>query len=80
MIPERAILGTRVRGLEHHRIAERRDMVGTVVGRYGGADHVAVDVRFSEGRERLFWPKDLEEVASVRPPRWRSLFEKAGIR
>jgi hypothetical protein len=68
--PEEVRLGTRVRVGKIHRIAERRGKVGTVVGRYGGEDYVAADVRFSDGGERLFWPRDLEEVAPPRPPSW----------
>jgi hypothetical protein len=45
---------------EHHRIAKRYGTVGEVVGRYGGEEFVAVDVRFSSGSQRLFWPGDLE--------------------
>jgi hypothetical protein len=48
-------------------------MVGKVVGRYGGEEYVAVDVRFPDGHHRLFWPSDLEEIASPRPSLWRSL-------
>jgi hypothetical protein len=33
---------------------------------------MAVDVRFSGGHRRLFWPEDLEEISSPRPW-WRSL-------
>ena len=62
----------RVKVQEHHRIEERRGLVGIVVDCYGGEEHIAVDVRFADGRSRLFWPADLEEVD---PPRgwWRSL-------
>jgi hypothetical protein len=63
-------VGVRVRVGEHHRIAERRGLVGKVVGRYGGDDYVAVDVRFPDGRHRLFWPGDLEEVSSPSPSPW----------
>jgi hypothetical protein len=62
----------RVRVVDHHRIEERRGLVGKVVGRYGGEEHVVVDVRFPDGRQRLFWPDDLEEISSPRPW-WRSL-------
>jgi len=55
-----------------HRIAERRGMVGRIVGRYGGEEYMALDVRFSDGQHRLFWPGDLEETSS-RQPWWRSL-------
>ena len=71
MSAERAIVGTRVRVLEHHRIEARRGLVGTVVGRLGGREHVAVDVRLSDGRRRLFWPGDLQEISSARSPWWR---------
>jgi hypothetical protein len=57
-------VGTRVRVRQEHRILERRGMVGKVVGRYGGEEYVVVDVRFSNGQRRLFWPGDLEEIAS----------------
>jgi hypothetical protein len=60
-------VGTKVRVRQQHRIFERRGMVGKVVGRFGGEEYVAVDVRFSDGRRRLFWPSDLEEIASAQP-------------
>jgi hypothetical protein len=65
-------VGMQVSVTDHHRIAERRGLVGKVVGRYGGEEHVVVDVRFPDGRQRLFWPEDLEEISSPRPW-WRSL-------
>jgi len=72
MKPEDVHVGMLVKVLEYHRIEQRRGLVGKVVGRYGGEEHVVVDVRFADGRQRLFWPEDLEEVASPRPW-WRSL-------
>ena len=68
MRPEEVSIGARVRVLGSHRIVERRGRVGKVVGRYGGESYVAVDVSFPEGGERLFWPRDLEEVSS--PQAW----------
>jgi len=68
---EACFVGTKVRVRQEHRILERRGMVGKVVGRYGGEVYVAVDVRFSDGRRRLFWPSDLEEIASAQPSLWR---------
>lgn len=70
---EACFMGTKVRVRQEHRIVERRGMVGKVVGRYGGEEYVAVDVRFSDGRRRLFWPSDLEKIASPQPTLWRSL-------
>ena len=46
---------------EHHRIEERRGLVGKVVGTYGGEEFTAVEVLFPDGQRRLFWPADLEE-------------------
>jgi hypothetical protein len=54
--------------MEHHRVEERRGLVGKVVVRYGGEDYVAVDVRLADGQYRLFWPRDLEEIS--RPQAW----------
>lgn len=77
MKPQDARVGMQVRVQDHHRIEERRGLVGEVVGCYGGEEHLAVDVRFADGRSRLFWPADLDEVD---PPRrwWRSLLSKDG--
>jgi hypothetical protein len=65
-------VGMRVKVADHHRIEQRRGLVGKVVGCYGGEEHVVVDVRFPDGRQRLFWPADLEDISSPRPW-WRSL-------
>ena len=71
--PEEARVGMKVRVGESHRIAERRGMVGGIVGRYGGEEYMALDVRFPDGRHRLFWPGDLEEISSPQPSWWRFL-------
>jgi len=60
-------VGVKVKVGALHRIAERRGMVGRVVGCYGGEKYVAVDVRFPDGQHRMFWPGDLEEIAPSRP-------------
>ena len=72
MTLEQARPGRRVRVMEHHRVEERRGLMGRVVARYGGEDYIAVDVRLTDGQLRLFWPRDLEEIP---PPKawWRSL-------
>jgi hypothetical protein len=72
MKPQDTRVGMRVKVADHHRIEQRRGLIGEVVGRYGGEEHVVVDVRFPDGRQRLFRPEDLEEFASPRPW-WRSL-------
>ncbi len=74
MKPQDARVGMLVRVADHHRIEERRGLVGRVVGRYGGEEHVVVEVRFRDGRQRLFWPEDLkQEISSPLQPWWRSL-------
>jgi hypothetical protein len=67
MKPQDARVGTRVKVQEHHRIEQRRGLVGKVVGCYGGKEYVVVNVSFPDGKDRLFWPGDLEEVASPTP-------------
>lgn len=54
MTPEKVLIGMTVRVREHHRIAERRGMVGRIADHYGGDGYMAVDVRFSRGYRRLF--------------------------
>ena len=74
MTPEQALTGMRVRVMEHHRVEERRGLVGTVVARYGGEEYTAVDVRLADGEYRLFWPRDLEEISlSPKASWWRLL-------
>jgi len=84
MSEERAITGTRVRVLGHHRREALRGLAGSVVGRYGGRGHVAVDVRLSDGGCWLFWARDLEEVPERvprgRPRRWRALLRGTATR
>ena len=38
--------------------------MGKVVALYGGEQYVDVDVRLADGKYRLFWPRDLEEISS----------------
>ena len=67
----------RVRVMEHHRVAERRGLIGTVVARWGVGEYVALDVRLAEGQFRLFWPMDLEEIPPT-PRAWRSFLFGGG--
>jgi hypothetical protein len=81
MTPEQARPGMRVRVMEHHRVTERRGLIGTVVARWGVGEYVAVDVRLAEGRFGLFWPMDLEEIPF--PPQeawWRRMFGQRSSR
>ena len=60
---EEARVGARVRVRRDHRIDSRRGATGKIVGRYGGREHVAVEVELFDGRRRLFWTEDLLEVS-----------------
>jgi hypothetical protein len=76
--PEVARVGMAVRVRKHHRIAKRRGTVGEVVGRYGDEEYLAMDVHFSDGSQRLFWPEDLEDApSSSQPSWWRSALGEA---
>ena len=78
METENVHIGATVRVREHHRIAERRGMVGRVAARYGGDGYIAVDVRFSGGQRRLFRPQDLEEISPPQPW-WRNLLDRERV-
>lgn len=69
-------IGTPVRVAEHHRMAKRRGMVGRIVDRFGQEECVALDVRFSNGQQHLFWPEDLVEISPSQPSWWRSLLRR----
>ena len=75
MKPQDVRVGMQVRVSGHHRIVERRGLLGKVVGRYGGEVYVAVDVRFADRHYRLFWAEDLEEISSPQPW-WRSFLDR----
>jgi hypothetical protein len=81
MTAEHARPGMRVRVMEHHRVEERRGLVGTIVARYGGEDYVAVAVRLVGGQHRLFWPRDLEEILPSSPKAswWRFLLGGSSV-
>ncbi len=66
MSPEQVRPGMRVRVMYHHRVEQRRNLVGAVVARYGAEDYMAVDMCLDGGQYRLFWPSDLEEISSPR--------------
>ena len=73
MKPEEAQVGMKVKVRERQRINEPQGTIGRVVGWYGGEEHMAVDVRFPDGRCRLFWPEDLEQEVPTPRSWWRSL-------
>ena len=68
-------VGTEVRVRQDLRSSNLRGMIGKVVGSYGAHELMALAVHFPNGRCQLFWPGDLEDVASPMPW-WRSLFRR----
>ena len=69
---EKARVGMKVRVREDYRVSELRGTVGKVVGSYGGEELMVLGVHFPDRRYQLFWPGDLEDVASPEPW-WRCL-------
>ncbi len=69
---EKAPVGAKVKVRKNHRVSELRGTVGKVVGRYGGEELMVLNVHFPDGRDQLFWPGDLDDVASPEPW-WRRL-------
>ena len=39
-----------------------RGLTGTVSGKWGNPEHLALDVRLDDGRTHLFWHHELEEI------------------
>jgi hypothetical protein len=75
---EEARVGIEVKVGDRHPIAERRGMEGRIVGRFGGEEYVAVEVRCADGQHRLFSPDDLLEEISPQPSWWRSQLGRGG--
>ena len=69
---EKAPVGAEVKVREDHRVSELRGTVGKVVGSFGGEELTVLNVHFPDGRDQLFWPGDLDDVASPEPW-WRYL-------
>ena len=65
---EKASVGAKVKVRKDHRVSELRGTVGKVVGSYGGEELMVLNVHFPDGRDQLFWPGDLDDVAS--PETW----------
>ena len=62
MLSEEALVGTTVRVGDSHMRFELRGMLGTIAGRWGHPEHVALDVLLDNGRSELFWHHELEKV------------------
>ncbi len=62
MRSEQARIGARVRVGESGLRSEWRGLTGTIRGRWGDPEYLALDVRMEDGSSRLFWHHELEEV------------------
>jgi hypothetical protein len=62
MTSEEALIGKRVRVCKFLLRSELRGKVGTITGRWGNPDYVALDVLLDDGRSQLFWHHELEEL------------------
>ena len=62
MLSEEALVGLRVRVRESLLRSELRGKAGTITGRWGSPEYVAVDVLLDDGRTQLFWHHELEEI------------------
>jgi hypothetical protein len=69
---EAARVGTRVRVQLDYGEPYLQGSVGTVQKRYAVPEYTAFDVLLPDGRTKLFWEHQLEEVRepSHRPKRW----------
>ena len=62
MTSEEALIGKRVRVGESLLRSEWRGLVGTITGRWGHPEYLALDVLLDDGRTQLFWDHELEEI------------------
>lgn len=62
MRSEEAMIGARVRVSESGRRSEWRGLTGTVSGKWGNPEYLALDVQLEDGRTQLFWHHELEEI------------------
>ena len=62
MSPEQARIDARVRVGESGLRPEWRGLRGTISGRWGHPEYLALDVLMEDGRSSLFWHYELEEV------------------
>jgi hypothetical protein len=59
---EEALISMRVRVSESLLRADLRGKEGTITGRWGYPEYVALDVLLADGRSQLFWHHELDEV------------------
>jgi hypothetical protein len=47
---------------ESGRRSEWRGLTGTIIGKWGNPEYLALDVQLEDGRMQLFWHHELEEI------------------
>jgi hypothetical protein len=62
VLSEEALIGMRVRVSESLLRYELRGRVGTITGRWGHPEAVALDVLLEDGGTQLFWHHELEVI------------------
>ena len=62
MSPEQARIGVRVRVGKSGLRPEWRGLTGTISGRWGHPEYLALDVLMEDGSSQLFWHHELEDA------------------
>jgi hypothetical protein len=62
MTSEEAVIGARVRVGESGSRSEWWGLTGTISGRWGNPEYLALDVLLQDGRTQLFWHHELEGI------------------
>jgi hypothetical protein len=61
---EQAQIGARVKvGEESGLRSEWRGLTGTISGKWGNPEYLALDVLLDDGTQQLFWHHELEEIS-----------------
>jgi hypothetical protein len=63
MRSQEAVIGAMVRvGEESGPGYEWRGLTGTIIGKWGNPEYLALDVLLDDGRTQLFWHYELEQI------------------
>ena len=62
MRSEEARIGTKVMVDEAGHGSEWRGLAGTIIGKWGHPEYLALDVLLDDGRTQLFWHHEVEEI------------------
>ena len=62
MRSEEARIGTKVMVDEAWHGSEWRGLAGTIIGKWGNPEYLALDVLLDDGRTQLFWHHELDGI------------------